>query len=558
MIDSMVPQLNDAIAHRRRGQRLEVRQRCPRQLLQARHLRRGRLPARHRRVEGHPGRHRRRLPPRHHRATCSATPRRSARHCAPCSASRTPVRPTPARCTPAPAPRRCATRRSATATASSEHRRPRAPIRPDSTSPRTSPPISPAGNSRRSGHRQQLLGLRRLRGTQRSDAARAPHRFRRAARATPVRASARTAPAPCCGLPVWGDQAPVIEAQAAADVDGKAGDDLPTDKHRYSSAGAHGTTAFYAVATEGSDTVTGEIVVDLTAYTQSGGHDASAGTDVRSRRDQRDATRTSCNEDEYCSPSTRTTDRRRRALSRAQIPARPTASRRTAAVRARSTRFPVRRRRDAAWAGDQTIVDIDETTATRTRSVPRWARRSPSAVGSRRRTVRCDCRTRFRPVRSCWSRSAPPPRTASVRSARSTGPTSRAPAQGRITSRIGFAPDGTPVHWSPLAGFVAPAAGDTTAPTIDRHADRDRRQRTAGTAATSTSPWRRPTRTAVRVWPRSATPSTVACHRWSTPPTATVTVTGDGTHTSRTPPLTDRGTPARPERRRSRSTPPLR
>ena len=64
-------------------------------------------------------------------------------------------------------------------------------------------------------------------------------------------------PRPCVGsngagallrFPVWGDQAPMIEAQVAADTDGKAGDDLPTQKHRTSSGGANGTTAFYAVA----------------------------------------------------------------------------------------------------------------------------------------------------------------------------------------------------------------------------------------------------------------------------------------------------------------------
>lgn len=90
-------------------------------------------------------------------------------------------------------------------------------------------------------------------------------------------------PRPCAGssagssllrLPVFGDPLPAIDARATSDVARSAGD-VGTERHRTGSANAQGKTVFFAAPFNGSDTVSGEFVVDLTAFAQAGGADAS-------------------------------------------------------------------------------------------------------------------------------------------------------------------------------------------------------------------------------------------------------------------------------------------
>ena len=74
-------------------------------------------------------------------------------------------------------------------------------------------------------------------------------------------------------FPLWTDAEPAIVARADSDVARSAGQ-LSDDRHRHGSANAQGRTAFLAAPFNGSATVTGEIVVDLTAFAQAGGSNA--------------------------------------------------------------------------------------------------------------------------------------------------------------------------------------------------------------------------------------------------------------------------------------------
>jgi hypothetical protein len=74
-------------------------------------------------------------------------------------------------------------------------------------------------------------------------------------------------------FPVWGDEEPAIIVRSDSDVARSAnenGDDL----HRHGSANAQGTTVFLAAPFNGSTTVTGDVVVDLTAIVQAAGANA--------------------------------------------------------------------------------------------------------------------------------------------------------------------------------------------------------------------------------------------------------------------------------------------
>ncbi len=278
-------------------------------------------------------------------------------------------------------------------------------------------------------------------------------------------------PRPCVGsngagallrFPVWGDQAPMIEAQVAADADGKAGDDLPTQKHRTSSGGANGTTAFYAVGTEGSDTVTGEVVVDLTAFSQSGGHDSSSLTTFDLELSNVTHQDENC-EEEFCLPSKTTTiGEVQLTLERDTCLSDTSFSCGTGEMHNGSRHDIVEMH---ASAGDQTIVEIDEhdsypygvgaagsmVAVSSGITVPQRQVRLPYSVPAGSVVlVKVAANTYDSVGESCtWDDNSFP-----------------CSAQGRLTSRIGFAPNGGTGALVPLAGFVAPAAGDTTAPTV--------------------------------------------------------------------------------------------
>ena len=183
----------------RRSPRLEVRQRCPRQLLQARHLRRGRLPPRHCRVKDiqggidgafHPDTkgHMFGYAPAIGSAlrTVLGFPYSGPTYTGPMYAG-------------TGAPEVCDSKVR-------DGNRERNTVAPD-TDPTglncrpTSPPTSPAGASREARHRPTAARCSRTRshpaGRPRSSSAPDPP----VARATPGPASVRTAPVPCCGSP---------------------------------------------------------------------------------------------------------------------------------------------------------------------------------------------------------------------------------------------------------------------------------------------------------------------------------------------------------------------
>jgi hypothetical protein len=104
-------------------------------------------------------------------------------------------------------------------------------------------------------------------------------------------------------FPVWTDEAPAIDVRADSDVARSAGQEN-TDAHRHGTANAQGTTAFYAAPFNGSSTVTGEILVDLSTITQAAGANAYSLSDFTMEVDSVTAD-PDCDENgEYCSPNT--------------------------------------------------------------------------------------------------------------------------------------------------------------------------------------------------------------------------------------------------------------
>lgn len=105
-------------------------------------------------------------------------------------------------------------------------------------------------------------------------------------------------------IPKWSDEVPVIDVSAHADAALKAGQDGSDFYRRTSDAIARGTVPFLAVPAEGSATVSGEIVVDVTGRAQASGA-AGYGHAVFKLEIETVLPNTDCAEIE-CMPSVRT------------------------------------------------------------------------------------------------------------------------------------------------------------------------------------------------------------------------------------------------------------
>lgn len=280
-------------------------------------------------------------------------------------------------------------------------------------------------------------------------------------------------PRPCTGsstgssllrLPVWGDDFPVIDARSEADISLGAGEDGSSDfRRRSSSSLSKGTTVFLAAPANGATTVSGEIVVDLTQFSQATGAVSNSISDFRldvqsvidephcegnecfeSRRTDiagvnLEITKYTCIED---------TDLEHNCLSA------------HGSRTYRSTHTSV-----DAWAGDTVIADIDEY------------RDDTTVIGGSDQGVRTGSGNPLRTIRLPYT----VPAGSVVRVFLMAGSYSTAGelcqaetnnfecnASARSAARVTFAPDVATGALVPLAGFQPPTPipADTTAPVV--------------------------------------------------------------------------------------------
>ena len=261
-------------------------------------------------------------------------------------------------------------------------------------------------------------------------------------------------------FPVFGDHQPMIVARAESDVARAAGDEN-TFAHRSGSADAQGTTVFLAAPFNGSATVNGEIVVDLTAIAQAHGSDSSglAEVDLRVRTisPEQDCSGGECIENTV------------RDIAGLEMSLQRTTCEETATFpnNCQSTYGSSRVHTDRtileAWAGDRTLFDVDEYDVSGTTSVMG----SSVSVGSGLRTPQ-------RIVRLPYSVPAGTVVSIQVRAGAystaledCTNAINPLPctAQARTGATVTFAPDVTTGALVPLSGYT-PLPVDGTAPAV--------------------------------------------------------------------------------------------
>ena len=262
---------------------------------------------------------------------------------------------------------------------------------------------------------------------------------------------------------MWGDEFPTIDARSEADISFGAGDDGSDFRKRGSSALAKGTTVFLAAPANGASTVSGEIVVDMTQFSQATGAAGNSLSDLRldveSVVDEPYCVDQECFESRHTAIAGVNLEiRKYTCIEDAELDHNCQSTYGTRTYRSTHTSIN-------AWAGDTVIADIDEY------------QDDTSVIGGSDQGVRTGSGNPMRTVRLPYT----VPAGSVVKVFLSAGTYASASeicqaetnnftcnASARSAARVSFAPDLATGALVPLAGFQPPAPipADTTAPVV--------------------------------------------------------------------------------------------